>query len=61
LEPDFGTGRQCRPLDQALDVLWQAGAWRDLALGGDPLAAGAGDPGGVVARLLLGIKMALAV
>ena len=28
LEPDFGTGRQWRPLDQALDVLWQAGAWR---------------------------------
>ena len=28
---------------------------------GDPLAAGAGDPGGVAARLLLGIKMALAV
>ena len=25
----FGTGRQCRPLDQALDVLWQAGAWRE--------------------------------
>ena len=29
LEPDFGTGRQWRPLDQALDVLWQAGAWRE--------------------------------
>jgi hypothetical protein len=28
---------------------------------GDPLAAGAADPGGVAARLLLGIKMALAV
>ena len=27
LEPDFGTGRQWRPLDQALEVLWQAGAW----------------------------------
>ncbi|MDI9406484.1 MAG: DUF3427 domain-containing protein [Chitinophagaceae bacterium] len=25
----FGTGRQWRPLDQALDVLWQAGAWRE--------------------------------
>jgi hypothetical protein len=25
----FGTGRQWRPLDQALDVLWQASAWRD--------------------------------
>jgi superfamily II DNA or RNA helicase len=24
----FGTGRQWRPLDDALDVLWQAGAWR---------------------------------
>jgi hypothetical protein len=24
----FGIGRQWRPLDQALDVLWQAGAWR---------------------------------
>jgi hypothetical protein len=24
----FGTGRQWRPLDQALEVLWQAGAWR---------------------------------
>jgi hypothetical protein len=24
----FGTGRQWRPLDQALDVLWQVGAWR---------------------------------
>jgi hypothetical protein len=29
LEPDFGTGRQWRPLDQALEVLWQAGAWRE--------------------------------
>jgi len=29
LEPDFGTGRQGRPLDQALDVLWQAGACRE--------------------------------
>jgi len=35
LEPDFGTGRaererrQWRPLDQVLDVLWQAGAWRE--------------------------------
>ena len=35
LEPDFGTGRaererrRWRPLDQALDVLWQAGAWRE--------------------------------
>jgi hypothetical protein len=29
LEPDFGTGRQWRPLDQALAVLWQAGAWRE--------------------------------
>ncbi len=28
---------------------------------GDPLAAGAGDPGGVAARLLLGIAAALAV
>ena len=28
LEPDFGTGRQWRPLDQALAVLRQAGAWR---------------------------------
>jgi hypothetical protein len=28
---------------------------------GDSLAAGAGDPGGVVTRLLLGIKVALAV
>jgi len=25
----FGTGRQWRPLDQALAVLWQAGAWRE--------------------------------
>jgi hypothetical protein len=25
----FGTGRQWRHLDQALDVLWQAGAWRE--------------------------------
>ena len=25
----FGTGRQWRPLDQALDVLWQASAWRE--------------------------------
>ena len=25
----FGTGRQWRPLDQALEVLWQAGAWRE--------------------------------
>ena len=25
----YGTGRQWRPLDQALDVLWQAGAWRE--------------------------------
>jgi hypothetical protein len=25
----FGTGRRWRPLDQALDVLWQAGAWRE--------------------------------
>ena len=55
LEPDFGTGRaererrQWRPLDQALAVLWQACAWRDLALGGDPLTAGSRDPGGVVA------------
>ena len=35
LEPDFGTGRAERerrqwwPLDQALEVLWQAGAWRE--------------------------------
>ena len=29
LEPDFGTGRQWRPLDQALAVLWQAAAWRE--------------------------------
>ena len=29
LEPDFGTGHQWRPLDQALPVLWQAGAWRE--------------------------------
>ena len=29
LEPDFGTRRQWRPLDQALDVLWQAGGWRE--------------------------------
>ncbi len=29
LEPDFGTGRLWRPLDQALEVLWQAGAWRE--------------------------------
>ncbi len=35
LEPDFGTGRaererrQSRPLDQALDVLWHACAWRE--------------------------------
>ena len=35
MEPDFGTGRaerarrQWRPLDQALAVLWQAGAWRE--------------------------------
>ncbi len=28
LEPNFGTGRQWRPLDQALAVLRQAGAWR---------------------------------
>jgi hypothetical protein len=28
---------------------------------GDPLAAGAADPGGVAARLLLGKKVALAV
>jgi hypothetical protein len=28
LEPDFGTGHQWRPLDQALAVLRQAGAWR---------------------------------
>jgi hypothetical protein len=25
----FGTRRQWRPLDQALEVLWQAGAWRE--------------------------------
>ena len=25
----FGTGRQWWPLDQALDVLWQADAWRE--------------------------------
>jgi hypothetical protein len=25
----FGTGRQWMPLDQALAVLWQAGAWRE--------------------------------
>ena len=25
----YGIGRQWRPLDQALDVLWQAGAWRE--------------------------------
>jgi hypothetical protein len=25
----YGTGRQWRPLDQALDVLWQVGAWRE--------------------------------
>ena len=25
----YGTGRLWRPLDQALDVLWQAGAWRE--------------------------------
>jgi hypothetical protein len=25
----YGTGRQWRPLDQALDLLWQAGAWRE--------------------------------
>jgi hypothetical protein len=25
----FGTGRQWRPLDQVLGVLWQAGAWRE--------------------------------
>ena len=25
----YATGRQWRPLDQALDVLWQAGAWRE--------------------------------
>jgi hypothetical protein len=25
----YGTGRQWRPLDQALAVLWQAGAWRE--------------------------------
>ena len=25
----FGTGRHWRPLDQALDLLWQAGAWRE--------------------------------
>ena len=29
MEPDFGTGRQWRPLDQALAVLWQACAWRE--------------------------------
>ena len=29
LEPDFGTGRQWRPLDQALAVLWQAGGCRE--------------------------------
>ena len=29
MEPDFGTGRLWRPLDQALEVLWQAGAWRE--------------------------------
>ena len=35
MEPDFGTGRAERerrqwwPLDQALEVLWQAGAWRE--------------------------------
>ena len=35
MEPDFGTGRaerersQWRPLDQALAVLWQAGAGRE--------------------------------
>ena len=39
----YGTGRQWRPLDQALDVLWQAGAWHEeliqllllLAVGAD--------------------------
>ena len=25
----FGTGRLWRPLDQALELLWQAGAWRE--------------------------------
>jgi hypothetical protein len=25
----YGTGRQWRPLDQALALLWQAGAWRE--------------------------------
>ena len=25
----YGTGRLWRPLDQALAVLWQAGAWRE--------------------------------
>ena len=29
MERDFGTGRQWRPLDQALDVLWQAGGCRE--------------------------------
>jgi hypothetical protein len=32
-----------------------------LAADGVPLAAGAGDPGGVVTRLLLGIAAGLAV